>query len=79
MRASEPGGWSAALPYWVKLVRSGNTFSSYASSDGSHWTQIGSSQTLAMTATVYIGLAANSGSNSTLATATFDNVTITTP
>ena len=76
---SEPGGWSAALPYWVKLVRSGNTFSSYASSDGSHWTQIGSSQTLAMTATVYIGLAANSGSNSTLATATFDNVTITTP
>lgn len=76
---SEPGGWSAALPYWVKLVRSGNTFSSYASSDGSHWTQIGSSQTLAMAATVYIGLAANSGSNSTLATATFDNVTVTTP
>src|SRR5207244_5478717 len=32
------------LPYWVKLVRSGNTFSGYASADGVNWAQVGSSQ-----------------------------------
>jgi len=63
----------------VKLVRSGNTFTSYASSDGSHWTQLGSSQTISMAPNVYVGLAVNSGSSSAQATATFDNVTLTTP
>ena len=29
-------------PYWVKLVRSGNTFSGYSSPDGSTWTLVGS-------------------------------------
>jgi len=33
------------LPYWVKLVRSGSTFSSYSSYNGITWTQIGASQT----------------------------------
>src|SRR5207237_326743 len=26
-------------PYWVKLVRSGNTFAGFSSADGSTWTQ----------------------------------------
>jgi regulation of enolase protein 1 (concanavalin A-like superfamily) len=75
---SEPGHVSASLPCWVKLVRSGNSFSSYASSDGNSWVQIGSTQTISMAANVYIGLAANSGSASQ-ATATFDNVTVSVP
>jgi len=71
-------GPSVTLPYWVKLVRSGSTFSGYSSYDGLTWTQIGTSQTISMAQNVYIGLAVCSNANSTLATATFDNVSITT-
>jgi RHS repeat-associated protein len=67
---------SVTLPYWVKLVRSGNTFSGYSSYNGMTWTQIGTSQTITMAQNVYIGLAVCSYSNASLATATFDNVSI---
>jgi len=73
---TEPGGVSATLPYWVKVTRSGGIFSSYTSSDGVNWTQLGTSQTISMAQNVYVGLAVNSGSNSALATATFDNVSV---
>ncbi|HXJ06572.1 MAG TPA: hypothetical protein VNH65_15820, partial [Candidatus Acidoferrum sp.] len=62
-----------------KVSRSGNTFSSYTSPDGVNWTQRGTSQTINMAQNVYVGLAVNSGSTSALATATFDNVSISTP
>jgi RHS repeat-associated protein len=70
------GSASATLPYWVKVVRSGNTFTGYGSPDGATWTQLGSSQTINMAQNVFAGLAVNSGSNSALATATFDNVSV---
>ena len=63
-------------PYWVKLVRSGSTFTGYRSPDGVTWTQVGSTQTIStMPSTAYIGLAVTSHNSSTLCTATFDNVT----
>jgi hypothetical protein len=65
-----------ALHYWVKVVRSGSTFSGYASSDGINWVQVGSSQTINMAPNVYIGLAVSANNNSAVATATFDNVSI---
>jgi hypothetical protein len=61
------------------VTRSGNTLSSYASADGVSWTQLGTSQTITMGQSVYVGLAVNSGSASALATATFDNVSVTSP
>ena len=64
------------LPYWVKVVRSGNIFRGYSSPDGVNWTQVGSNQTINMGANVYIGLAVSSNNNSALATATFDNVSV---
>ena len=70
---------AVTLPYWVKLVRSGNTFTSYAAADGVSWVQVGSSQTISMAPSVYIGLAVSSNNTSSLATATFDNVSISTP
>jgi hypothetical protein len=85
VRASTAGSTSASgtvgttLPYWMKVSRSGNTFSSYTSADGVNWTQRGTSQTITMAPNVYVGLAVNSGSASALATATFDNVSVTTP
>ncbi|PYU54210.1 MAG: hypothetical protein DMG56_27425, partial [Acidobacteria bacterium] len=77
---SVPGCNNAGLPYWLKLVRSGSTFSGYASPDGNTWTQVGSAQTISMAQTVYVGLAVSSntagGLPAALATATFDNVSI---
>ncbi|HUZ08089.1 MAG TPA: carbohydrate-binding protein [Candidatus Paceibacterota bacterium] len=61
-------------PYWVKLVRSGNTFTGYSSSDGSSWIQVGSA-TFTMASTEYVGLANSSHDAYTLSTATFDRVT----
>jgi hypothetical protein len=70
---------SVAVPYWVKVRRSGSTFSSYTSSDGVNWTQLGTSQTITMGQSVNVGLAVTSGSTSALTTATFDNVSLTAP
>ena len=61
-------------PYWVKLVRSGNTFTGYRSPDGATWTPQGTN-TFNMASTAYIGLALTSHTNSRLCTATFDTVT----
>jgi len=74
---SEPGALGVTLPYWVKVSRSGNTFSSYTSSDGVNWVQLGASQTISMAQNVDVGLAVTSGSTSVYATATFDNVSVT--
>jgi fibronectin type 3 domain-containing protein/predicted small secreted protein len=63
-----------SAPYWVRLVRSGSTFTGYCSPDGVTWTQQGTA-TVTAAATVYVGLALTSHDTSNLATATFDNVT----
>src|SRR5262249_18582707 len=34
-------GPKVAAPYWVRLVRSGNTFTGYVSPDGTTWTSLG--------------------------------------
>jgi hypothetical protein len=73
---SQASTGAGKLPYWVKVTRSGNTFSSYASPDGVNWVQFGASQTIAMGQNVYIGLGVTSGSTTSLATATFDNVSL---
>jgi endoglucanase len=70
---SAVGGLSA--PYWVRLVRSGNTFTGYRSANGVSWTQQGTA-TFTMAATAYVGLALTSHNNSSLCTATIDNVTL---
>jgi regulation of enolase protein 1 (concanavalin A-like superfamily) len=70
---------SVTLPYWIKLARSGNVFTMYGSADGMKWVQLGTSQTVSMAQNVYVGLAVSSRSTSALATATFDNVSITSP
>lgn len=67
---------SLTPPYWVRLTRSGNSFTAYSSPDGSAWTQVGTTQTTNMAQNVYAGLAVESGSTTSLATATFDNVSV---
>ena len=73
---SETAVTGVAAPYWVRVVRSGDGFTASRSSDGSSWTNIGS-ETIAMSANVYIGLAVSSHNDGTLCTATFDNASVT--
>ncbi|HEY5791709.1 MAG TPA: DUF1800 family protein [Chthoniobacterales bacterium] len=71
---SSIGGLGA--PRWVRLVRAGDTFTSFYSSDGTTWTQI-SWQNIAMAADVEIGLCVTSHKNGTLSQVVFSNVTLT--
>ncbi len=63
------------MPVWLRLQRSGNTFTGYQSSDGVTWFTVGTS-TVTMASTYYVGLAAASGdtTNNTVETSSFDNV-----
>src|SRR5260370_34160216 len=51
---------SGALPYWIKLARSGNVVTMYSSADGVNWGQLGASQTVTMVPNAYVGLAVSS-------------------
>jgi fibronectin type 3 domain-containing protein len=75
--ASDTAGPAVTAPYWVKLVRSGNTFTSLVSSDGQSWTTIGST-TITMANSVYIGLAVTAHNNGALNSSTFANVSVST-
>lgn len=70
-------GGAGAVPYWVRVQRSGSTFTSFVSTNGTSWTQIGS-QTISMGSSVYVGLAVTSHNDAVLATATFTNVSLST-
>ena len=63
----------SAAPYWVRIARVGNVFTSYRSPDGAAWTQVGQ-ETLALPASVQAGLVVTSHNNTVLGTGTFDNV-----
>jgi len=65
-----------AAPRWLRLDRSGDTFTAYQSANGVTWTWLGS-DTIAMAPTVYVGLGGSSTSPTTTSTSTFDNVTVT--
>ena len=63
-------------PEWVKLVRSGNSFSGFYSSDGVTWTQVGAAVTVNMNPNALAGLAVTSHNASALTTATFSGVSV---
>lgn len=61
-------------PMWLKLVRSGNTFTGYGSVNGTTWNLIGSA-TLAMGNSIYVGMAVCANGSSKIK-AVFDNVSV---
>ena len=68
--STDVSGGSGTAPMWLKLVRSGSTFTAYRSANGTTWTQIGS-KSISMATSVYVGLVVTSHTNSSLGTATF--------
>lgn len=75
--SSSHTGTAGSTPYWVRLERSGSNFTSYVSSDGSAWTQVGTAS-IAINSTVFVGLIVTSHNDGTLCTAPFDNVNVET-
>ena len=67
--------FAGAAPYWVRLVRSGTTVTAYKSANGTAWTQVGS-LSASFPADCYVGLVVASGSNTTLNTSQFSNVSV---
>lgn len=66
---------TGSAPYWVRLVRNGNIFTAYRSSNGQTWNRIGAAW-ISMNSNVFVGLPVTSHNNSSLCTATFANVTV---
>ncbi len=64
-------------PVWLRISRSGSTFSAYRSNDGVVWTPVGSPRAVSMPTTVYLGPVATSDNNLRLAAATFSSVSLT--
>jgi regulation of enolase protein 1 (concanavalin A-like superfamily) len=81
-RRRSAGAWSvntagpyAAPPRWVRLVRAGSTLTAYTSTDGASWTAVGS-DTIALGATAYVGVAVTSHNETARTTARVSNVTV---
>ncbi|GEM_PF-1396404 len=73
-------GWIKGLvpPYWVRLVRTGSTFTGFTSSNGTSWAQIATTN-LTMATAAEAGLAVTAHTNAQLNTAHLDNVSIVSP
>ena len=73
-----PSAGSTPYPRYVRLQRAGNVFRAFISTDGSSWTEVaGSPDTIALPATVYVGLVAlRDGSTAPQTTVTIDDVSV---
>ena len=67
--------FAGAAPVWLRLVRRGNQFTGYFSSNGTSWTPAGTA-TVNMAAAAYVGLAVSSRMDSALMTANFTNLQV---
>ena len=69
---------SGAVPTYMEVTRSANTYTALTSPDGVTWTPIaGSTATVSLGSTVLAGLAVTSHNTGTLSTVTIDSVTST--
>ena len=66
-----------AAPYWVRVQRTGDTYKTFRSSNGTSWTQIGATTTMTNGSTSYIGFVATNTGAGGLVEGVIDNVSIT--
>ena len=75
--AANLAGGTANLPCWVKITKSGNSYTPYQSMDGSSWTQIGTAPySVAMGDSVLVGFASANTALTGINTGKFDNFSI---
>jgi regulation of enolase protein 1 (concanavalin A-like superfamily) len=73
--STHTSGGAGVAPRWVRLARAGNVITASVSTDGKAWTTV-DSDTIALPADALVGLAVTSHEVTELASATFDNVTV---
>ena len=73
---STSNGANVKAPYWLRLTRTGPVYQAFQSSNGTSWTQFGGNQTITTPPEMLVGLAVSARGDGLVATATFDNVTI---
>jgi len=73
-----PSEGSLSVPYWLKVTRRGNVFTAYRSAEGRTWTQVGPSTTLALPATLHVGLWTLRKGGTARAQGTFTGVSLST-
>jgi len=66
---------SGGYPHYVRLVRQGDTFTSYASDTNGNWQLLGS-RTISMSITIFVGLATSSHNDGVLGKVVYDDVQI---
>jgi autotransporter-associated beta strand protein len=64
-------------PYWLRLTRTGTSFKAFLSTTGASWTQVGSTQTISMGTSAYIGILSASGNTTARSTAVITNESVT--
>lgn len=69
-------GYTQGAPEWIRIERSGSTFTLSRSNDGSSWAVM-DTRTISIGTMIYIGMAVTGNSTTTLATGVFDNVATT--
>ena len=81
--AGPPGPVSAESPRWLRLDRSGDTITGYASTDGTKWTKVGTTQVSGLGSTAQVGMFVASppdvgggGTAGSVSTATFGDLRI---
>ena len=74
-QSSHTDGGAGYAPGWVRLVRHGTTVTAFRSHDGSAWEHVGS-DTIALSQTVYAGVAVTSHDSSSLAHAAFEHMRV---
>jgi len=79
--AGLPGPVSSASPRWLRLDRFGETVTGYASTDGTHWTEVGTAHLSGLGPTAQVGLFVASppavgggGTAGSVSTATFGDL-----
>ncbi len=69
-------GPAAKMPHWLKLVRTGDVFAGFVSTDGKTWQAVGS-VTIPMKKSINAGLALASHNNAVVNSTLFDSVSVT--
>jgi hypothetical protein len=70
--ADQPG----AAPAWVRIVKRLDTFTASWSTDGEHWTTLGSATVALTSSSFYVGLPITSHNTAASTTAVFDDVRV---
>lgn len=80
IKANVPTYSGGTYPYWLRIKRSGNSTSVFRSSDGTSWTQVGTTTTQAFTSTALVGLFLSSNtSQGSMCYAQYDNLSLYIP